>query len=170
MAFGRVSTMSKSSVESQVSQVDIRHVTMFFAVLLTIACFFVAYIEGVMDSFYTSFGPPFTVGSVIIESWDRWVLYVSLLICYQVFNVLMQESFGRQFEREHLQEKKWNGDEVLMLCLYNLYRWCGTVLHILVAATRFDIWLILAFVDTITRATIWYNPEKNGRTPRIFSL
>jgi hypothetical protein len=120
MAFGRVSTMSKSSVESQV---DIRHVTMFFAVLLTIACFFVAYIEGVMDSFYTSFGPPFTVGSVIIESWDRWVLYVSLLICYQVFNVLMQESFGRQFEREHLQEKKWNGDEVLMLCLYNLYRW-----------------------------------------------
>jgi hypothetical protein len=166
MAFGR-SPMSKSI---QIKKVDNRHVTMFCAIILTIACFCVAYIEGVMNQFYSSFGPPFTVGSVIIESWDRWVLYVSLLIGYQVFNVLMQESFGRQFEREHLQEKQWNGDEVTMLCLYNLYRWCGTVLHILVAATRFDIWLILAIVDTITRAIIWYNPETNGRSPRIFSL
>ena len=165
MAFGRVST--KSSVASQE---DNRHVTMFFAIILTIACFFAAYFEGVMDSFYSSFGPPFTVGSVIIESWDRWVLYVSLLIGYQVFNVLMQESFGRQFEREHLQEKQWNSDEVFMLCLYNFYKWGGTVLHILVAATRFDIWLILAVVDTITRAIIWYNPETNGRSPRVFSL
>ena len=166
MAFGR-SPMSKSI---QIKKEDNRHVTMFFAVILTIACFFAAYFEGVMDSFYSSFGPPFTVGSVIIESWDRWVLYVSLLVAYQIFNVLMQESFGRKFEREHMQEKQWNGDEVTMLCLYNLYRWCGTVLHILVAATRFDIWLILAIVDTITRAIIWYNPETNGRTPRIFSL
>jgi len=165
MAFGRVST--KSSVASQE---DNRHVTMFFAVVLTIACFFAAYFEGVMDSFYSSFGPPFTVGSIIIESWDRWVLYVSLLVAYQIFNVLMQESFGRQIEREHLQEKQWNSDEVAMLCLYNIYKWGGTVLHILVAATRLDIWLILACVDTITRAIIWYNPETNGRSPRIFSL
>ena len=105
MAFGRVSTKS-----SDASQLDNRHVTMFFAVILTIACFFAAYIEGVMDSFYISFGPPFTVGSVIIESWDRWVFYVSLLVAYQIFNVLMQESFGRQFEREHMQEKQWNSD------------------------------------------------------------
>ena len=165
MAFGRVSTKS-----SDASQVDNRHITMFFAVILTIACFFAAYIEGVMDSFYISFGPPFTVGSVIIESWDRWVFYVSLLVAYQIFNVLMQESFGRQFEREHMQEKQWNSDEVAMLCLYNIYKWGGTVLHILVAATRLDIWLILAVVDTITRAIIWYNPETNGRSPRVFSL
>jgi hypothetical protein len=165
MAFGRVSTKSPVA-----SQEDNRHVTMFFAVVLTIACFFAAYFEGVMDSFYSSFGPPFTVGSIIIESWDRWVLYVSLLVAYQIFNVLMQESFGRKFEREHMQEKQWNGDEVTMLCLYNIYKWGGTVLHILVAATRLDIWLILACVDTITRAIIWYNPETNGRSPRIFSL
>ena len=168
MPFGRVSI--KSAEISKIKKVENGHFVMFFANILTIACFCVAYIEGVMNQFYSSFGPPFTVGSVIIESWDRWVLYVSLLVAYQIFNVLMQESFGRKFEREHMQEKQWNSDEVAMLCLYNIYKWGGTVLHILVAATRLDIWLILAVVDTITRAIIWYNPETNGRSPRIFSL
>ena len=167
MAFGRAAVMSKSD---ETKSVDNGHITMFFAVSLTFACFFVAYFEGLLDSFYDAFGPPFSVGSVTIKTWERWLLYVSLLILYQIFNVLMQESFGRKYERQHLQQKKWNADEVLMLCLYNLYRWCGTVLHILVAATRFDIWLIIAIVDTITRSVIWYNPDTNGRTPRIFSL
>jgi hypothetical protein len=167
MPFGRAVSMSKTA---ETKTVDNGHTVMFFAIVLTFSCFYVAYIEGVMDSFYSSFGPPFSVGSVTIGSWNKWLLYVSLLIAYQIFNVLMQESFGRQYEREHLQEKKWVVGEVIMLCLYNLYRWGGTVLHILVAATRFDIWLILAVVDTTMRGFLWYNPETNGRSPRVFAL
>tara|TARA_B100000795_G_C22793725_1_gene438274 strand:+ start:2233 stop:2736 length:504 start_codon:yes stop_codon:yes gene_type:complete len=167
MAFGRAAATSKST---ETKPVDKWQVTMLFAIILTIACFCVAYVEGVLESFYAKFGPPFTVGSVIIASWHRFCLYVTLLIFYQIFNVIMQETFGRKFEREHLQQKKWKGDEVIMLSIYNMYRWCGTVLHILVASTRFDIWLILALVDTVTRAIIWFNPKSNGRVPRIFSL
>lgn len=161
---------SQAAATSTTETKPVRHVTMVFAIILTIACFGVAYIEGVLESFYVKVGPPFTVGSVIIASWRRFCLYVTLLIFYQIFNVIMQETFGRKFEREHLQQKKWNGDEVIMLSIYNMYRWCGTVLHILVASTRFDIWLILALVDTVTRAIIWFNPKSNGRVPRIFSL
>ena len=48
----------------------------------------------------------------------------------------------------------------------NFYKWLGTILHILVAVTRVDVWLLIAFVDTIARAIMWHENDQNGRRPR----
>jgi|TARA_B110000091_G_C13670692_1_gene413621 hypothetical protein len=67
----------------------------------------------------------------------------------------MEETLGRDIERKHIEKKIWTQQEVFYLSCYNLYKWLGTILHILVAVTRLDIWFAIALVDTVARACMW---------------
>lgn len=138
-----------------------------FSLFITTCCFYFLWAEHLWDGFFR-WGPPFQVGSILIQDWTKWCVFVGLLICYQITNVYMEETVGRKIERHHIEQKKWSDIDVLELCCYNLYRWLGTILHILVAVTRLDIWLAIAVVDTLTRACIWY--DRKGRAPRVFKL
>jgi len=80
----------------------------------------------------------------------------------------MEETVGRKIERQHIKEIKRTKQDVIELCCYNLYRWLGTVIHIMVAVTRLDIWLVIAVIDTIARAFMW--ADGNGRKPRMFIM
>ena len=142
--------------------------TIIIATLVTVACFAVLWIENILDDFY-HWGPPFQVGSIVIETWTKWWIYVGLLIVYQISHVYMEETAGRNFERQHLNQHQWSSSEVFMVACYNFYKWLGTILHILVAVTRLDIWLAIAVVDTVARACMWH-PARNGRRPRFFAL
>jgi hypothetical protein len=135
-----------------------------FSLLITIICFVMLWVENIWDGFF-HLGPPFQVGSIVIDSWLKWWVLLGLLILYQCTNVYMEETLGREIERQHIEKKKWTPSEVFYLSCYNLYKWLGTILHILVAVTRLDIWFAIALVDTLARAFMW--KPSTGRTPRF---
>ena len=143
-------------------------ITIVIATLITASCFAVMWMENILDDFY-HWGPPFQVGSIVIETWTKWLIYVGLLVAYQISHVYMEETVGRTFERQHMNKHRWSSSEVLLVSCYNFYKWLGTILHILVAVTRLDIWLAIALVDTVARACMWH-PARNGRRPRFFAL
>lgn len=134
------------------------------SLIITLACFGVLWVEDAWSDFY-HWGPPFQVGSIVIETWGRWWVFVGLLVLYQASNVYIEETSGREFERKHLNKQKFTNEELFILCCYNFYKWLGTILHILVAVTRVDIWLAIALIDTIARGSMWYSYE--GRTSRF---
>lgn len=136
-----------------------------FSLLITVTCFVLLWVENIWDGFF-QLGPPFQVGSIVIDEWWKWWVFVGLLILYQCTNVYMEETVGRDIERQHIQQKKWTRTEILYLSCYNLYKWLGTILHILIAVTRLDIWFAIAVVDTAARIFMW-SPSA-GRTPRVF--
>ena len=136
-----------------------------FSLLITIICFVLLWVENIWGGFF-QMGPPFQVGSMVIDSWLKWWVFVGLLIFYQATHVYMEETLGRTFERQHIEQRRWTIYEVFQLSCYNLYRWLGTILHVLVAVTRLDIWFALAIVDTIARACMW--KPSTGRSTRLF--
>jgi len=84
----------------------------------------------------------------------------------------MEETVGRKIEKQHIEHAKNTpraSKDILELIFYNIYRWLGTIIHILVAVTRLDIWLIIAVIDTIARAYMW-SKSTNGRRPRMFTM
>ena len=135
-----------------------------FSLLITVICFLMLWVENIWDGFF-HLGPPFQVGSIVIDEWWKWWVFVGLLVLYQCTNVYMEETLGRDMDRGLHDKKKWTTEEVIYLSCYNLYKWMGTTLHILVAVTRLDIWFAIALVDTIARACIW--KPSTGRTPRF---
>lgn len=135
--------------------------------LVTFGCFGALWFEDAWAEFF-HWGPPLRVGSVNIESWTSWAAFIVGLVTFQAVHVYIEETFGRPFERQHIQEKKWTRSDVFWLSVYNFYKWLCTILYILVAITRLDIWLVIAIVDTVTRMLIW-SPQ-NGRYPRTFTL
>jgi hypothetical protein len=135
-----------------------------FSLFITIICFVLLWVENIWDGFF-HLGPPFQVGSIIIDEWWKWWVFVGLLVLYQCTNVYMEETLGREMDRGLHDKRKWTVQEVFYLSCYNLYKWLGTILHILVAVTRLDIWFAIAVVDTIARACMW--KPATGRTPRF---
>jgi len=107
------------------------------------------------------------VGSIQINNWPQWFGFLTVLILFQTIHVYMEESYGRPFDRQHIQEKKWTKQDIIWLSLYNFYKWLYTILYILIAITRLDIWLVVAIVDTCVRAFLW--SPNNGRQPRALT-
>lgn len=136
-----------------------------FSLLFTITAFAVIWAEDVWDDFY-QWGPPFKVGSINIRDWTRWAWFVSLLVLYQGTQVILEETYGREIDKQFIDERKWSNVDVFILSCYNLYKWLGTILHILIAVTRIDVWILIAVIDTLFKATMWYTWEKNGRAKR----
>lgn len=138
-----------------------------FSLVVTVICFSVIWAEDAWSDFY-HWGPPFQVGSMTIKNWTSWGIFVGLLILYQASHVYIEETVGREFERKHTLKMEWSNEDVFIMGCYNFYNWLGTILHILVAVTRVDVWLLIALVDTIARIVIWKSHITDGRRPRIF--
>ena len=136
-----------------------------FSLLFTIVAFGVIWAEDVWDDFY-QWGPPFKVGSINIRDWTRWAWFVSLLVLYQGTQVILEETYGRKIDKQFIDERKWSNEDVFILSCYNLYKWLGTILHILIAVTRIDVWLLIAIIDTLFKAAMWYTWKKDGRARR----
>jgi hypothetical protein len=142
-----------------------------FSLFFTILFFGIIWEEHMWDGFF-QLGPGFKVGSIAIESWNQWFIFFSFITIYQIANVYMEETVGRKIEKQHIEHAKdtpRTSKDILELIFYNIYRWLGTIIHILVAVTRLDIWLIIAFIDTLARAYMWSN-SPNGRRPRMFTM
>lgn len=137
------------------------------SLFITVTCFVLLWVENIWDGFF-QLGPPFQVGSIVIDAWWKWWVFVGLLVLYQCTNVYMEETLGREIERQHIEQRRWTATEVFHLSCFNLYKWLGTILHILVAVTRLDIWFAIAVVDTVARACMW--KPTAGRTPRTFTV
>jgi hypothetical protein len=139
-----------------------------FALTITMVCFGVIWAEDAWSDFY-HWGPPFQVGSITVKDWTSWAIFVGLLVLYQASHVYLEETAGREFERKHTLKIEWTKEDVFIMSCYNFYKWLGTILHILVAVTRVDVWLLIAFVDTLARFILWNCTITNGRKPRIFN-
>lgn len=135
------------------------------SLLFTLVCFGILWIENLWADFY-HWGPPFQVGSIVIQTWARWWVLVGLLVFYQASHVYIEETIGIDIEIKRHKKQPFDANELFILGCYNFYKWLGTVLHILVAVTRLDIWLAIAAVDTIARLTMWYT--SSGRARRSF--
>ena len=95
------------------------------------------------------------------------VAFIVGLITFQAVHVYIEETFGRPFERQHIQEKKWTRADVTAVCLqllqvvmYNIVYFGGNYAPRYMVSYR--------IVDTATRMLIW-SPQ-NGRYPRTFAL
>lgn len=138
----------------------------FVSLIVTLTCFGILWFEDLWTNFY-HWGPPFQVGSIRIGDWRQWWVFVGLLVLYQVADVYIEETTGREMERKHIKKEKFGDYELFVLACYNFYKWLGTILHILVAVTRVDIWLAIAVVDTFARLCMWH--ANTGRRPRVFT-
>jgi hypothetical protein len=134
---------------------------------ITIACFGIIWAEDAWSDFY-HWGPPFTVGSIVIKNWSQWGTFVGLLVLFCGSQVYLEETIGRNIERKHTLKIPLTTEDIFIMACYNFYKAAGTILHILVAVTRVDIWLLIVFVDTIARVCIWNSCFDNGRKPRLF--
>lgn len=139
------------------------HWFMIVSMFVTIISFAIIWIEHIWSDFY-AWGPPFTVGTFVIKDWPRYFIFVTLLVIYQLSTVYVEETNGREAERK-LHDKSWDRNDLFFLGCYNFYKWLGMILHILIAVTRFDIWFLIATVDTLFRIYLW-NPgeERSART------
>jgi len=138
-----------------------------FSLLLTIVSMAVIWAEDAWSDFY-HWGPPFQVGSIIISTWRSWLVFVGLLVLYQASQVYIEETTGRDIERKHIRQQPLTNEDIFILACYNFYRWLGTILNILVAVTRVDVWLLIALVDTLARVIMWQTWLTSGREPRIY--
>lgn len=145
----------------------LQHIFIVIALLATLISFGVIWAEDAWSEFYR-WGPPFQVGSIVIKTWLQYFAFVGLLVLYQVSRVYIEETSGRAFEKAHIKGQSFQKADIVFMSLYNFYTWLGTILHILVAVTRLDVWCALALVDTLMRAILW-SPTA-GRSPRVFRL
>lgn len=139
----------------------------FASLFVTLVCFAMLWFENVWTDFY-HWGPPFQVGSIVIETWGRWWILVGLLVFYQASHVYIDETLGIDVEIKRHKRQAFNQHELFMLGCYNFYKWLGTVLHVFVAVTRLDIWVAIAAVDTIVRLVMWHS--SSGRTARFSTM
>ena len=139
---------------------------LIFVLIISSGCVVGLWVEQAWDEFF-HWGPPMKVGSIQINNWPQWFGFLTVLILFQTIHVYMEESYGRPFDRQHIQEKKWTKQDIIWLSLYNFYKWLYTILYILIAITRLDIWLVVAIVDTCVRAFLW--SPNNGRQPRALT-
>lgn len=147
----------------------LQHIFIIAALFATLISLAVIWAEDAWHEFY-HLGPPFEVGSIVIRTWPQYFGFVGLLVLYQITRVYVEETSGREFEKAHIHEQEKTPTDVLFMSLYNFYTWLGTILHILVAVTRLDIWCALAFADTIVRAAIWYQYPSTERRRRVFKF
>jgi len=138
----------------------------FISLIVTLSGFGILWVEDLWTNFW-HWGPPFQVGSIQIKNWQEWGFFVGLLLLYQISNVYIEETTGRDMERKHIKKEAFTDYELFVLACYNFYKWLGTILHILVAVTRVDVWLAIALVDTLVRLCVWH--ESKGRRPRVFT-
>ena len=138
----------------------------FLSLCITLICFGILWVEDLWADFY-HWGPPFQVGSIVIQTWGRWWILVGLLVFYQASHVYIEETIGIDVEIKRHKRQPFDSQELFILACYNFYKWLGTVLHILVAVTRLDIWLAIAAVDTVVRLIMWRSTS--GRTARLFT-
>jgi hypothetical protein len=136
------------------------------SLIVTLICFGILWFENLWADFY-HWGPPFQVGSIVIQTWGRWWVLVSLLVFYQASHVYIEETIGIDVEIKRHKRQPFNANELFILGCYNFYKWLGAVLHILVAVTRIDIWLAIAAVDTGVRLIMWHT--SSGRSARSFT-
>lgn len=144
-----------------------QHIFIIVALFGTLATFGIIWAEDAWSEFYR-WGPPFQVGSLVIKTWPEYLAFVGLLVIYQMSRVYIEETSGRTFEKAHVQGTEKTNVDVVFMSLFNLYSWLGTILHILVAVTRLDVWFALAVIDTLMRASMW--APTTGRRPRVFKL
>ena len=145
--------------------------TKYFVVVslaITITCFAVLWAEDAWSDFY-HWGPPFKVGSIVIKNWSSWGVFVALLVLFCASQVYLEETLGRNIERKHIHKQPLSSEDIFIMACYNFYKAAGTILHILIAVTRGDVWLLIALVDTIGRVLIWNSCYDKGRKPRVFN-
>lgn len=137
------------------------------SLVITIACFAILWAEDAWSDFY-HWGPPFTVGSIVIKTWGAWSVFVGLLVLFCASQVYLEETIGRDIERKHIHKLPLTNEDIFIMACYNFYKAAGTILHILIAVTRVDVWLLIALVDTIGRVLMWNSCYTKGRSPRLF--
>ena len=134
------------------------------SLILTTVGFFTIWEENMSEDFF-NLSLPFKIGSFVIDTSFKWWMFVAMLFLYQMTNVYMEETIGREIEIGHVKKTRWTCSQVFEMSLYNCYKWLGTILHILVAVNRLDIWFIIVFVDVMFRAYLWR--PNGGRRPRF---
>ena len=137
--------------------------------VLTLVFFLVAWYEDIDKDFF-KVGPPVRLGTINIDTTLKFWLLVVFLVLYQTMKAYLHESFERLIEHKYhqLQENKYRittTDIVLFACS-NFFKWFSMFLSILVAVTRFDIWLLVTIVDVGIRTAFWRSYMTSGRHPR----
>lgn len=137
--------------------------------VLTLVFFLVAWYEDIDKDFF-KVGPPVRLGTINIDTTLKFWLLVVFLILYQTMKAYLHESFERDIEHKYhlLQENKYciTSKDVVLFACSNFFKWFSMFLSILVAVTRFDIWLLVTIVDVCIRTAFWRSYITNGRHPR----
>ena len=127
---------------------------LLISLLTTVTALSFLWYEDVWGDFY-KWGPPFQIGSIVIKNWTQWWVLVGLLMVYQIVTAFVEETAGKHIEQTKLVRQHWDNDMVYWMALFNMYKWIGTILHIFIAVTRFDMWIVIAVIDTVLRALVW---------------
>lgn len=115
-------------------------------------------------------GPGIRIGSMDIETWLQWTVFVFVVSSYQIIRAVVHDMLGRRLQRTDLGlEPITTGATIYLLIVYNLYSWFCLIVNVILVFTKVDIWIIVVLIDTITKAIFWANrlPDK-GRVPRIY--
>ena len=127
---------------------------LFLSLTGTAAALILLWYEGVWGDFYR-WGPPFQIGTIVIKTWEHWWGLVFLLIVNQTVTAYVEETVGKHIEHAKLVKQSWTHDFVYWMALFNMFKWFGMILHIFIAVTRFDMWVVIAVIDTVLRALVW---------------
>tara|TARA_B100001059_G_C17683713_1_gene501163 strand:+ start:123 stop:569 length:447 start_codon:yes stop_codon:yes gene_type:complete len=137
--------------------------------VLTLVFFLVAWYEDIDKDFF-KVGPPVRLGTINIDTTLKFWLLVVFLILYQTMKAYLHESFERGIEHKYHQLEKCRNQvtskDVVLFACSNFFKWFSMFLSILVAVTRFDIWLLVTIVDVGIRTAFWRSYITNGRHPR----
>lgn len=138
--------------------------------ILTLVFFLVAWYEDIDKDFF-KVGPPVRLGTINIDTTLKFWLLVVFLVLYQTMKAYLHESFERSIEHKYhrLQEDKYRitSNDILLFACSNFFKWFSMFLSILVAVTRFDIWLLVTIVDVGIRTMFWSSYMTSGRTSRF---
>ena len=136
---------------------------------LTIVFFLMAWYEDIDKDFF-KVGPPIRLGTININTNFKFWTLVVFLVLYQVMKAYLHETFERKIDYKYhqLQKNKHNvtTEDILLFACSNFFKWFSMFLSILVAVTRFDIWLLITLVDVGFRTWFWNSQITNERTPR----
>lgn len=126
--------------------------------LLTFVFFLLAWYED-MDKDFFKVGPPVQIGTIHVDTTFKFWCLVVFLIVYQSMKAYLHESFERSIEHKYLllQADKYQitTEDIVLFACSNFFKWFSMFLSILVAVTRFDIWLLVTIVDVVIRTVFW---------------
>ena len=138
--------------------------------VLTLVFFIIAWYEDIDKDFF-KVGPPVQIGTIHVDTTLKFWCLVVFLIVYQSMKAYLHESFERSIEHKYqqLQTDKYQitTEDIILFACSNLFKWFSMFLSILVAVTRFDIWLLVTIVDVIIRTVFWNSYMTQGRRPRL---